>query len=199
MQSLLQKYIADLVLSLVQAEEERRMASCEKINLLPIYYSYSRRNWLPTVTVSVRGICQVGHKLKKYSCSHCSESIQPWVESVPQIQCFLETHIERANKETSSLSPIQSMQTFHSLIWYWKYPVLSRCGKAGIPIYHSWEYKLVWPLQGPSWQNLWKLNMHGSFVVTSPLLGIYPLEKFSEMHKDECSGETFITVSFMIV
>lgn len=64
MQALWQKYIADLVLSLVQAEEERRMASCEKINLLPIYYSYSQRGWLPRVAVSVRDICQVGHRLK---------------------------------------------------------------------------------------------------------------------------------------
>lgn len=65
------------VLNLVQAEEERRMASCEKINLLPVYFSCGQtENQLPSVAVSIMDRCQVGHRMKKHPCSHCSRHIQ---------------------------------------------------------------------------------------------------------------------------
>lgn len=90
MQSLLQKDISDLVVNLVQAEEERRMASCEKTNFFPIYFSCGQtENQLPSVAVSIMDRCQVGHRMKKHPCSHCSKHIQSWVESlmlaIPQL------------------------------------------------------------------------------------------------------------------
>lgn len=77
MQSLFQKDISGHVLNLVQAEEERRMASCEKINLLPIHFSCGQtENQLASVAVSIMDRCQVGHRMKKHPCSHCSRHIQ---------------------------------------------------------------------------------------------------------------------------
>lgn len=136
--------------------KRREWPAVKRSICFPSTLSYRQRGWLPTLAGSVGDRSQVGHRLKKHPLFPLKQEHSGfWAASaalaITQLYCFKKTQVGVAERDTSSL--IQSHNySSPPIIHIWKYPVLACRGRAGIPIYHSWECKLVWPHQRLIWQ-----------------------------------------------
>ncbi|MCZ7202267.1 hypothetical protein, partial [Salmonella enterica] len=71
------------------------------------------------------------------------------------------------------------------------------CGEKGTLIHCWWECKLVQPLWKTVWRFLKKLKIELPSSPAIPLLGIYPKNMKTQMHKDTCTP-MFIAALFTI-